>query len=256
MLALKDVSTDKKLLSTLFLVASYLNPLAYFATRKYLRATKINTMKNEKDAAAKTSNWGTLGTIIGPIFFTLSWMILGPLRSGYSSVSQPISALAIGPDGIFMRSAFLLAGLLITVGIIASSKSFFGEIKPSSSWVATILLLLPPIGLFWDGIFTMDNLTLHTLGAQIACGPQLITLPIVGLILRRLPKWRRLGTWMAILSGPLMLISTIGFMTSVPLSQMATGGEHYGLWQRACTISAYGWYVAIGCVAYTAKNRN
>ncbi len=52
---------------------------------------------------ARLIRWLTLGAVVGPILFTLAWMILGKLSPGYtawgihfapySPISQPISGL-------------------------------------------------------------------------------------------------------------------------------------------------------------------
>lgn len=199
---------------------------------------------------ANSTNWYLLGNIAGPIIFTLSWMILGPLRQGYSTISQPVSALAIGPDGIFMRTSFIVTGLLLCFGVIGLSKFFSNKMNSKAYWFFIISLSLAPLGVLWDGIFTMDKLFLHTVGVQVAMGPEIITFPIVGLILRGIPNWKRFGTWMAILSPLLTLTLLTGFMTSVPLSQMATGGGYYGLWQRALGIEVFIWYILLGLLSF------
>jgi len=61
----------------------------------------------------------SLGAVVGPILFVLAWLIMGFVRVGYSSIKQPISALAIDSGGIVMRTAFLLDGFLIFVGLLA-----------------------------------------------------------------------------------------------------------------------------------------
>ena len=189
-----------------------------------------------------------LGAIGGPILFDVAWMVIGHLRPGYSSVSRPISALAIGPDGVFVRTAFLLYGALVTVGTVSALRSVKQELGAVAHWACTLLLILSPLGILWTGVFTMDAMVLHIAGAQVGCGTPIIVLPIAGLLLGRAPSWRRFGTWM-LLGGPLTIALTAGFMESVPLSAMATGGGTFGLWQRALFLEIQAWYVAIGWMA-------
>jgi hypothetical membrane protein len=111
-----------------------------------------------------------------------------------------------------------------------------------------LLLILSPLGMVWVGIFTLKTLALHKLGAEVAFGAPVIAFPIVGVILRRVPSWRRFGTWM-ILGGPLTLALLVGFYGSVPRSEMAMGGGSYGLWERALILEIQGWYVAMGWLA-------
>jgi uncharacterized protein DUF998 len=189
-----------------------------------------------------------LCAVIGPPLFLLSWLFLETIRFGYSPISQPISALAIGQNGIYMRIAFLLDGLLTTAGVIGVFQSLKNKLGAATLWVCTLLMALSPLGLLWAGIFTMNMLVLHTAGAVVACGIPIITFPIVGFILRRVSGWKSFGTWMLIAGCLLTLLLLIGFDTSVPLSQMATGGGTYGLWQRALFIEVQAWYVALAWI--------
>jgi hypothetical membrane protein len=201
--------------------------------------------------APLAARWLALGAVVGPVLFAIAWLVLGPLRPGYSFVSRPISALAIGPNGVLMRAVFLLNGLLVIVGVIAVFQSFKHTLGTIARWSCMVLLLLSPLGILWAGIFTMDTLALHNLGAYSAFGTPIITFPIVGLVLRRVPGWRCLGTWM-LLGCPLTLALLVGFTTSVPHSELVTGigGGTYGLWQRALIAEVQAWFVALGALAF------
>jgi len=209
-----------------------------------------------KDRAARRplALWLPLGAIVGPIVFDVAWLLMGHLRPGYSPVGRPISALAVGPDGFFVRTAFLLYGVLVTVGTVSALRSVRLELGAVARWACTLLLVLSPLGILWAGVFTMDAMGLHIAGAQVGCGSPIIVLPIAGLLLRRAPSWRRFGTWM-LLGGPLTIALTVGFMQSVPLSAMATGGGTFGLWQRALFLEIQAWYVAIAWVALREQER-
>jgi hypothetical membrane protein len=85
------------------------------------------------------------------------------LRPGYSFVSRPVSALGIGPNGVFMDAAFVLNGVLLIVGLTAVFQSLKHQLGALARWMCMALLLLSPLGVLWDGIFTMNTLALHTL---------------------------------------------------------------------------------------------
>jgi Protein of unknown function (DUF998) len=201
-------------------------------------------------ASPGATRWLALGAVVGPVLGTLVWIVLGFLRPGYSPISQQISALGIGPNGAFINAALMLDGLLCMVAIIAVFQSLKKELGTVARWTFTALLLLSPFGLLWIGIFTMNTLALHLVGAQLAFTTPIIALPIAGFVLRRVPNWRRLGTWMMVISGPLTLVLLIGFITSVPVSERVTGGGSYGLWERALVSEIYAWYVAMGWRAF------
>lgn len=196
-----------------------------------------------------STHWLALGTVAGPVLFTLASLALGSLRPGYSTISQQVSALAIGPNGEFMRAAYLLYGLLVTVGVIAVFRGLRHDLGPVARWAGMALLVISPLGILWAGIFTMDNLAIHNIGTQAAFATPVITFPVVGLLLRRARSWRRFGILM-LLGGPLTLALLIGLITSIPMSEMATGGGSFGLWQRALGIEVFAWFVALGWLAF------
>lgn len=206
--------------------------------------------KSAAQASPQATRWLALGAVVGPVLGTLAWIVLGFLRPGYSPVSQQISALGIGPNGAFMDVALMLNGLLCIVAMIAVFQGLKNELGTAVRWTCTALLLLSPFGLLWIGIFTMNTLALHLVGAQLAFTTPIIALPIAGFVLRRVPNWQRFGTWMMVIGGPLTLALLIGFIMSVPVSERLTGGGSYGLWERALVSEIYTWYVAIGWRAF------
>lgn len=211
--------------------------------------TETDPAAAPRTSARSPGRWLSLAAVAGPLSFALCWAVLGSGRAGYSSVSQPISALAVGPQGGAMRLAFLLNGLLTTVGVIASCRALRPQLGRGRYWTCLSLLLISPLGVLWDGVFTMDHLTLHNVGVQAAVGGAVVTLPVTGLVLRRSAHWRGFGT-LLVCTAPLTVALLIGFVTSVPLTQMATGGGHYGLWQRALILEVQAWYVALGWLAF------
>jgi Protein of unknown function (DUF998) len=214
-----------------------------------MATTARHVATTPRDQPRDRLGWIALGAIAGPILFIVAWLVLGPARPGYSSIGQPISALAIGARGGYMRAAFLFNGVLTTGGVIVASRTFRGGLSSGPRWICTALLLLSPLGVLWDAVFTMDRLTLHTIGAQAAVGSALIGFPVAALALRRVQPWRRFASWLW-WGVPLTLVLLIGFTTSVPLTQMATGGGRYGLWQRGLGIEVQAWYVAMGWLAF------
>lgn len=197
------------------------------------------------------ARWLALGTAAGPVLFTLAFIVLGSLRPGYSSVSGQVSTLAVGPNGAFMRAAFLLDGLLTTVGVVAVFQGLRHELGMVARWACAVLLALSPLGLLWAGIFTIDYGAVHALGPIVAFGTPVVTYPVVGLLLRRAPSWRRFATVM-LLGGPLTLALLVGFTNSVPQSVMRAGGAggSLGLWQRGLGTEVFAWFVAMGWLAF------
>src|SRR5690242_11388587 len=84
--------------------------------------------KSAGTAWSNVMRWFALGAVIGPILFTLAWLVLGFLSPGYtawgtwispySPISQGISGLGLGITAPFMNAAFVLSGLLMLLGVI------------------------------------------------------------------------------------------------------------------------------------------
>lgn len=193
--------------------------------------------------------WLALGAVIGPVLLIIAMTVLGFLRPGYSLLSQPVSALGVGPNSVFMNAGFVLNGLLLIVGVIAVFRTATPGLGAVARLICAGLLLLSPIGILLCGIFTMNTLSLHMVGVQLAFTTPIFSFLIVGLLLRRAPSWRRFGTWM-LLGCPLTIALLVGFMTSVPFAQMATGGGVMGLWQRAMGIEVLAWYATLGWLGF------
>jgi hypothetical protein len=118
------------------------------------------------------------------------------------------------------------------------------ELSPVARWTCTALLAVPGLGAVIDGIFTLETLFLHAIGFGLA----LTTVggfPVVGLFLRRIPTWRRFGTWL-LLAGPLTLALTVlYFMTFTPTVEGSMHGIA-GLTERVLVLELDAWYVALG----------
>jgi hypothetical protein len=193
-----------------------------------------------------------LGAILGPVVFTLGWL-LGFISPGYtmwgvhvapySAISQPLSGLSLGPTGPFMNAAFMVSGLLIVAGVVGVFATI-RELGPPARWTCTVLLALPGLGGVIDGIFTFENFFPHFLGFGLAL-TTVVGFPVVGFILRRIPSWRTFGTWL-VAAGPLTLALTVlYFMTFTPTVEGIQHGVA-GLTERLLVLELDAWYVAIG----------
>ncbi|MGH2557079.1 MAG: DUF998 domain-containing protein, partial [Actinomycetota bacterium] len=48
--------------------------------------------------------------ILGPILFTVAFIVQALFRPGYSHIAEPVSALAAGPNGWIQNANFLVFG--------------------------------------------------------------------------------------------------------------------------------------------------
>src|SRR6266516_7722670 len=107
-------------------------------------------------AAPSATRWLALGAVVGPVLFTLAWLVLGELSPGYtawgtriapySPISQGISGLGLGITAPFMNTAFVFSGLLILAGVVGIFQGI-REMGALARWSCTVLLALLPLGM-------------------------------------------------------------------------------------------------------------
>jgi len=205
-----------------------------------------------------------LGAVVGPVLFTLAWVVLGELSPGYtawgiriapySPVSQPISGLGLGITAPFMNTAFVFSGLLILAGVVGIFQGI-REMGAFARWSCTVLLALSPLGMAMDGIFTLESFLPHTAGFLLATASPVLTFVVIGLLLRRIPRFRRFGTWL-LLGSPLTLaLVVLYFLTFSPtVAGIQTGVA--GLTERILAVEVHAWLVALGALAFRRASQS
>lgn len=208
--------------------------------------------------APRPVRWLTLGAVLGPSLFTLTWLVLGFLSPGYtawgihfapySPIVQPISGLGLGPTAPFMNAAFVLGGLLLLVGVIGIFQTI-GEIGAVARWGCTALLALTPLAMATDGIFTLESGFVHFVAFGLGCGALVLGFPITGFVLRRVPRWRRLGSWL-LAASPLTLAAMVLYQATFNEAAIRAGLGVAGLTERLLVIEILAWFVAMGWLAF------
>jgi len=208
--------------------------------------------------AQEPARWLAFGAVAGPIRFTAAWLVLGFLSPGftifgtqiapYSPISAGISGLGLGPTAPFMNAAFVLNGLLLAVGVVGIFHSI-RELSTVARWSCIVLLGLAPLGQIMDGIFTLESFLPHFLGAGLALGAPVLTFLVTGLLLRRVPRWRRFAN-RSLLGSPLTLaLLVLYFATFSPTAAGAETGVG-GLTERILIVEVLTWFVAMGWLAF------
>lgn len=204
-----------------------------------------------------TSRHLALGAVAGPALLTVAWLVLGFVSPGYtlwdtrvapySPISQPVSGLGLGPTGPYMNAAFVLSGLLVLAGVAGLFMSIHG-LSDRLRWTFAALLALPGAGSVLDGIFTFQSFFMHFSGFVLVL-TTVVSFPLVGFFLRRIPGWSRAGTGL-IVAGPLTLaLAVLYFATFTPTVEGIQTGIA-GLTERALILEIQAWYVAIGWIAF------
>jgi hypothetical membrane protein len=209
------------------------------------------SVDNRRYTVSGINRWLALGAVAGPILFTLAYTILGFLRPGYSLVSEQVSGLGVGANAPAMNASFILMGLLIFVGVIGIFKNM-KELGAVARWICIILLELSPIGAIICGLYTFETFFLHFIGFFLACGTPIICYLVVGLLLRRVPLYRRIGSWL-ILGSPLTLILMYMFFTTFDYLHTDVGTA--GLIERVLILEVHAFYLALGWLVFRRKSR-
>lgn len=211
--------------------------------------------------SGRTSRWLAIGAIVGPVLFTLAWIILGFLSPGftiygtriapYSPISTPISGLGLGVTGPYMNAAFVLSGIFLLIGLVGVFGAIRG-IGAVTRWICAIMSALSALGIAMDGIFTLESFFPHFVGFALGCGAPVLSFLITGIALRRLPHWRRFGTWLVVAS-PLTLVLFVLALVTLNISAVAAGHGVAGLTERIVAVEVVGTFAALGWLAFRAK---
>jgi hypothetical protein len=212
-----------------------------------------------RELARRRAPWLALGAVIGPISFTVGWLVLGWLSPGfytargtrlapYSAVTQQISRLGVGPTALFMNSIFEVSGILTLIGVLGIVGS-----QPRGDHrlrMVFVLLALPALGSMMDGIFTLRYELMHSVGFALAL-TSMVGIPVAGRLLRRNPPWDRFGNWLVV-AGPLTLVLAVSFLASLtPSIRQGIAG----LTERILVVEITSWYIALGWWAFASAVR-
>jgi hypothetical membrane protein len=101
--------------------------------------------------------------LIGPIVFSITYLVLGATLPGYDNLRQPISDLELGSYGWMQSLNFIVFGVFSTffaVGLRMELMRGLGAI-----WLPTLQVCIA-VGLMVSGIFIHNPL--HTLGSMVS----------------------------------------------------------------------------------------
>ncbi len=200
-----------------------------------------------------------LAAIAGPALFTVAWSVLGLISDGYtlfgtriapySPIHQPISGLGLGDTATFMNTAFIVTGILLVVGVTGALRTTTGP--AAARRTSTVLLSVTGIGVAVDGVFTLQAMLPHSIGFLLAVAVPAVSFPVAGRYFRRLPAWRRFGTWLMIASPVTVVLVALFFATFTPT---ADGAQHgiAGLVQRILVTEVLACFAAMGILAHQA----
>lgn len=213
-------------------------------------------------AAPQAARWLTLGAVIGPVLFTLAWIVLGVLQPAIQTdygvmgglsgaISNPISGLGVGPNApLFNAVGFVLSGLITFVGVVAVFQTTRATGREALRAVCMVLLALSPLGMALAGVFTLKtSVMLHLAAALVAFLAAIAGFVAAGFYFRQTPRWRRFGNWLLV-AAPLSLALMVAYFVSFNIATVAAGAGVAGLTERIFVLEVHAWYVALGWLAW------
>ena len=147
-----------------------------------------------------------------------------------------------------MNAAFVLGGLLILAGAAGIFQGI-RELGAVARWSCTVLLALSGLGMVVDGIFTLESFLPHMAGFLLGTGTPVLSFLVIGLLLRRVPIWRRFGNWLPLGSPLTLALLVLSFATFDPVAAGAGLGIG-GLTQRILVVEVHAWFVVLGWLAF------
>jgi hypothetical membrane protein len=180
---------------------------------------------------------GAVAGLIGPLIFTVGFVIQGLLRPGeYDPIAEPVSALEAGPNGWIQQLNFIVFGLLMLI-FAAGLRS--GVRHTRSRILGPAVVAWWGTGLVVAGVFplqedaqgqTYDATGLHESNGALFFLSTWVGLALLSWWLRTDPHWRSLARYSAITAAVLMpLFFAMAFLV-VPES--APLHPWWGLGQR------------------------
>jgi hypothetical membrane protein len=147
--------------------------------------------------------------ILGPILFTVAFIVQGLFRPGYSHLAEPVSALTAGPTGWVQQVNFMVFGPLM----IAYAIGLHLGLRPAR-WgvVGPALLVLSGLGLVLAGVFPARDASGafsvgpgHAVAAVTTFLSAGVGLIVISRRMARDPSWRGLAAY-AMCSGIAIIV--------------------------------------------------
>jgi hypothetical membrane protein len=224
---------------------------------KHMTDTEIETSPQLPGTRLQFGRYASQGAVVGPISFTIAWLMLGTLQpatmteygiiGGLSgTVTNPISSLGVGPNAGLFNFAFVACGLLTLVGVWGVFYAAQTTPPTARRNLCAALLALSPLGLALAGIFTLANsLALHNLAAFLVFVVPIMAFPITASYYRRLAHLRRFGN-LLLAAGPAAFVLLALFLSTFHISSIVAGAGVAGLTERLLLAEIQAWYVALG----------
>jgi len=174
---------------------------------------------------------GTVAGMIGPILFTVGFVVQGLFRRGeYDPVAETVSALEAGPNGWIQQLNFFIFGILMMIFAVGLGAGLRGGRRR----IGSVVVIWWGLGLLVAGLFplrenvdgeTFDPTGLHQPNGGIFFASLWVGLAVLSWCLHQDPYWRGLARYTLLTSGALavlfLVMAAFGISSSAPLHPWA-----------------------------------
>jgi hypothetical membrane protein len=183
--------------------------------------------------------------IVGPVLYTVTWLVLGFLDPTYSHTRDPISNLsAIGaPYALVMTSIIFVFALLIVLFAYGLHRGL-----PSGFWAGTAVLAIAGVGYAGIALAPLnladpgDPNVPHTVSASVTVFALMLAPILTFPRLRRDPGWRKLSGY--------SIATTVLALAFAVLASLPTSAGREGLMQRLVLVAVLVWMIVIAIRLY------
>jgi hypothetical membrane protein len=183
--------------------------------------------------------------IVGPVLYTVTWLVLGFLEPTYSHTRDPISNLsAIGaPFALVMTSIIVVFALLIVVFAYGLHRGL-----PPGFWAGPAVLAIAGVGYVGIALAPLnladpgDPNVPHTISASVTVFALMLAPILLFPRLRRGPEWRTLGVY--------SIVTTVAALAFAVLASLPAFAGWAGLMQRLVLEVVLVWMIVIAIRLY------
>jgi len=178
--------------------------------------------------------------IVGPVLYTVTWLVLGFLDPMYRHTRDPISNLSAtgAPYAQVMTSIILVFALLIVVFAYGLQRGL-----PSGFWAGPVTLAIAGLGYVGIAFAPLNLVGLghpnvpHTISASVTVFAMMLAPLFLYPRLRRNPGWKIMG-------GYSIATTLLAFAVAI-LASLPTFANWEGLMQRLVLSVLLVWMIAI-----------
>jgi len=183
--------------------------------------------------------------IVGPVLYTVTWLVLGFLEPTYSHTRDPISNLsAIGaPFALVMTSIIVVFALLIVAFAYGLHRGL-----PPGFWAGPAVLAIAGVGYAGIALAPLnladpgDPNVPHTISASVTVFALMLAPILLFPRLRRDPEWRNLGVY--------SIVTTVVALAFAVLASLPAFAGWEGLMQRLVLEVVLVWMIVIAIRLY------